>query len=257
VSTHPHQRHLGALVRALRENGRLLAALAGRCEAVGLAPPISGATFRRPADIAAYLGPEMAHLPQEQLRVVLLDRRNRLIDAPLVYQGGQTETAVRLAECFREAVRCAAAALVLVHCHPSGDPNPSPDDVQLTHQAGEAGALLGIGVLDHVVIAADGFVSLREAGLYIPPPPPPPPPPAPTSVADSLAVGSSTQVRVPRGSGDEVDRWTYDCRQCGTRMPGTQATPIQLPGLARGAQRRMTDADRESRATELVQPAAA
>jgi hypothetical protein len=233
VSTYPHQRHLGALVRALRENGRLLATLAGRCEAVGLAPPISGATFRRPADIAAYLGPEMAHLPQEQLRVVLLDRRNRLIDAPLVYQGGQTETAVRLAECFRDAVRCAAAALVLVHCHPSGDPNPSPDDVQLTHQAGEAGALLGIDVLDHVVIAVDGFVSLREAGLYIPPPPT-----TASSGADSLAEGSCAQVRVPRDPGNEVERWTYDCRQCGTRMPmrlpGTEATPIQLPVLARG-----------------------
>jgi hypothetical protein len=172
----------------------------------------------------------MAHLPQEQLRVVLLDRRNRLIDAPLVYQGGQTETAVRLTECFREAVRCAAAALVLVHCHPSGDPNPSPDDVQLTHQAGEAGALLGIEVLDHVVIAVDGFVSLREAGLYIPPPPPPPLP-TPSSGADSLAERSSTQVRVPQGSSDEVESWRYDCRQCGTRMPGTEATPIQLPGF--------------------------
>jgi len=227
VSTHPHQRHLGALVRALRENGRLLATLAGRCEAVGLAPPISGATFRRPADIAAYLGPEMAHLPQEQLRVVLLDRRNRLIDAPLVYQGGQTETAVRLAECFREGVRCAAAALVFVHCHPSGDPTPSPDDVQLTHQAGEAGALLGIDVLDHVVIAVDGFVSLREAGLYIPPPPSPPT--TASSGADSLAEGSSTQVRAPRGSSNEDESWRYDCSKCGTRMPGTEATPTQLP----------------------------
>jgi len=254
VSTHPHQRHLGALVRALRENGRLLATLAGRCEAVGLAPPISGATFRRPADIAAYLGPEMAHLPHEQLRVVLLDRRNRLIDAPLVYQGVQTETAVRLAECFREAVRCAAAALVLVHCHPSGDPNPSPDDVQLTHQAGEAGALLGIDVLDHVVIAVDGFVSLREAGLYIPPPPPTT---TASPGADPLAEGSSTQIRVPRRSSDEVESWRYDCRQCGTCMPGTDATPIQLPGLARGPQRWMTDADRESRAIELIQPAGA
>ena len=129
MSTHPHQRHFAALVRALRENGRLLATLAGRCEIAGLPQPTRGPTFRRPAEIAAYLGPEMVHLAQEQLRVVLPDRRNRLIDAPIVSQGGQTETSVRLAECFREAVRCAAAALVMVHCHPSGDPTPSPDDV--------------------------------------------------------------------------------------------------------------------------------
>jgi DNA repair protein RadC len=169
MNARPHQSHLVALVRALRENGRLLAILAGRCDAIALAPPSRGATFRRPADIAAYLGPEMAQLPQEQLRVVLLDRRNWLIDAPLVYQGGQAETTVRLAECFRDAVRCAAAALVFVHCHPSGDPTPSPDDVRLTREAGEASALLGIDVLDHAVVADDGFVSLREAGLYIPP----------------------------------------------------------------------------------------
>jgi hypothetical protein len=122
----------------------------------------------------------------------------------------------------------------------------------LTHQAGEAGALLGIDVLDHVVIAVDGFVSLREAGLYIPPPPT-----TASSGADSLPEGSSTQVRVPRGSSGKVESWTYDCRQCGTRMPGTEATPIQLPGFVRGAQRWMTDADRESSATEVVQPAAA
>jgi DNA repair protein RadC len=79
-------------VRTLRENGRLLAALARRCETDRLAPPAASPTFREPADIAAYLGPEMVDLPQEQLRVVLLDRRGRLIDSPLIYQGGQTET---------------------------------------------------------------------------------------------------------------------------------------------------------------------
>jgi len=98
----------------------LLAALARRCEADRLAPSASGPTFREPADIAAYLGPEMRDLSQEQLRVVLLDRRGRLIDSPLIHQGGQTETAVRLADCFRDAVRSNAAAIVLVHNHPSG-----------------------------------------------------------------------------------------------------------------------------------------
>jgi DNA repair protein RadC len=107
----------------------------------------------------------MADLPQEQLRVVLLDRRGRLIDVPLVYQGGQSETAVRLADCFREAVRRSAAAIVLVHNHPSADPTASPDDVQLTHAAGQAGLLLGISVLDQVILARDGFVSLRAEGF--------------------------------------------------------------------------------------------
>ena len=170
MSAPPRQRHLAALVRTLRENGRLLAMLARWCEADRLTPPAHGGTFHQPADIAAYLGPEMADLPQEQLRVVLLDRRGRLIDTPLVYQGGQSETAVRLADCFREAVRRSAAAVVLVHNHPSGDPSASYDDVRLTHDAGQAGLLLGISVLDQVILAREGFSSLRAEGLYVPPP---------------------------------------------------------------------------------------
>jgi DNA repair protein RadC len=175
VSAPRQRRTLPALVRTLRENGRLLASLARRSETDRLALPSAGPTFREPADIAAYLGPEMVDLPQEQLLVVLLDRRNRLIDAPLIYQGGQTETAVRLADSFREAVRANAAALVLVHNHPAGDQAPSADDVQLTHEAGQAGLLLGITVVDHVIIAREGFSSLRALGLYVPPPAPPPP----------------------------------------------------------------------------------
>jgi DNA repair protein RadC len=78
---------------------------------------------------------------------------------------------------------------VFVHCHPSGDPTPSPEDIRLTREAGEAGAVLGIDVLDHVIIAGDGFVSLREAGLYIPP--------AALSKANVSATSSSSLVRVP------------------------------------------------------------
>jgi DNA repair protein RadC len=169
MSAPPRRQHVAALVRTLRENGRLLALLARRSEADGLVPPAHGPTFHQPADIAAYLGPDMSDLPQEQLRVVLLDRRARLIDAPLVYQGGQSETAIRFADCFREAVRRSAAAVVLVHNHPSGDPSASPDDVRLTHEAGQAGVLLGIPVLDHVILARNGFVSMRAQGWFAPP----------------------------------------------------------------------------------------
>jgi hypothetical protein len=122
----------------------------------------------------------------------------------------------------------------------------------LTQEAGEAGALLGIDVLDHVVIAVDGFVSLREAGLYIPPPPS-----AASSGADSLAEGLSTQVRVPRSSSDEVEGCRYDCRYCGARVPGPDASCFSCQRWPRRPQRRMPGADREFHATELVQPAAA
>jgi hypothetical protein len=205
VSTSKRRRTLPALVRTLRENGRLLAALARRCEIGSLAPPVASPTFREPADIAAYLGPEMGDLPQEQLRVVLLDRRGRLIDTPLIYQGGQTETAVRLADCFRDAVRSSAAAMVLVHNHPSGDPTPSPDDVHLTHRAGVAGVLLGMDVLDHVIIAREGFSSLRAEGLYVPPaagapPDAPPEPPARFDVHADEAMGCSAGATTARAA---------------------------------------------------------
>ena len=77
---------------------------------------------------------------------------------------------MRLAECFREAVREGATALVLVHNHPSGRPEPSPEDVRLTDDAARAGELLGVEVLDHVILGRSGFSSLRATGLYTPRP---------------------------------------------------------------------------------------
>jgi hypothetical protein len=229
VSAPPQRGTLPALVRTVRENGRLLAALARRCETDHLAPSIASPTFREPADIAAYLGPEMRDLPQEQLRVVLLDRRGRLIDAPLIYQGGQTETAVRLADCFRAAVRSNAAAIVLVHNHPSHDPTPSADDVQMTHDAGRAGLLLGIPVLDQVILAREGIASLRAEGLYVPPPPPPPPPPAAGGAGappEAPVDAPLPRVRRPRRWGDGVLGWGYDCARCGASARGFDASRV-------------------------------
>lgn len=157
-----------SILHLVRENLRLLADLVTRYE---LAPPTQNPAeriLRGPADVATYLAPELADLPQEQLRVVLLDSKNRVLAVCLVYQGGLNATVVRLADCFREAVRLGAAALILVHNHPSGDPSPSPEDVRLTQEAGRAGDLLGIEVLDHLIVGRQGHVSLREKGLYAP-----------------------------------------------------------------------------------------
>ena len=153
----------------VRENLRLLAALARRHEVGYLAPAPDRRNVRHPDDIAAYLGAEMAGLDQEQLRVVLLDTRNDVLGIHLVYQGGLNATVIRLADCFREAVRENAAAIVLVHNHPSGNPAPSAADVELTRSAAQAGELLGIALLDHVVIGRGRHASLRQLGLYHPP----------------------------------------------------------------------------------------
>jgi DNA repair protein RadC len=157
-----------ALLHLVRENLRLLGELARRYEVGLLADAADGRVVRSPADLAAYLGPELAALDQEQLRAVLLDTKNHLLGSSIVYQGGLNATVVRLADCFREAVRANAAAVILLHNHPSGDPTPSPEDIRLTAEAAKAGDLLGIEVLDHLVVAAQGHVSLREKGLFTP-----------------------------------------------------------------------------------------
>src|SRR5579884_573668 len=158
-----------ALLHLVRENLRLLEELATRYEVPRLDARPEGQQVRSPADLASYLAPELADLAQEQLRVVLLDTKNHILGTQLVYQGGINATAIRLADCFREAVARGAASVVFAHNHPTGDPTPSPEDVRLTRDAGQVGELLGIELLDHIVVGRQGHVSLRELGLYRPP----------------------------------------------------------------------------------------
>jgi DNA repair protein RadC len=110
-------------------------------------------------------GPEMALLEQEHVRVVLLDTRSRVISWKDVHIGNVHSAVVRVAEVFKEAVREGCPSIIIVHNHPSGDPEPSPDDAGLTKQLEEAGRLLGVEVADHIVIGRSGIVSLRERGL--------------------------------------------------------------------------------------------
>ena len=118
-----------------------------------------------PEDIANLLLADMALLEQEHLRVVLLNSRNQVLAAPEVYKGTVNSTHVRAADLFRDAVREGCPAIIVVHNHPSGDPTPSSDDAAITRQIVEAGALLGVEVLDHIILARGGLASLRERGL--------------------------------------------------------------------------------------------
>jgi len=111
---------------------------------------------------------EMALLEQEHLRVILLNTRNQVLAMPEVYKGNVNSAVVRVGEVFRDAVRENCPTVIVVHNHPSGDPTPSADDAAVTQQIVEAGRLLGIEVLDHVVIARRGFASLKELGLGFP-----------------------------------------------------------------------------------------
>jgi len=122
-------------------------------------------SINSPADAADMVRYEMSALEQEHLRVILLDRRNRVLDIVEVYKGSVNSSQVRVAEIFKEAVRKNASAIVVVHNHPSGDPTPSPDDVAVTRAIVQSGKLLDIDVLDHLVIGQGKWVSLKERGL--------------------------------------------------------------------------------------------
>jgi len=97
--------------------------------------------------------------------VMLLDRRNRVLETVDLYRGSVSSSQIRVGEIFREAVRKNASALIVIHNHPSGDPTPSPDDVAVTRAILQAGKMLDVDVLDHLVIGAGRWVSLKERGL--------------------------------------------------------------------------------------------
>jgi DNA repair protein RadC len=123
-------------------------------------------TINSPADAAALVQYEMSLLEQEHLRVILLDRRNRVMDIVEVYQGSVNSAQGRIAEVLKPAVARMASAIIVVHSHPSGDPTPSPEDVAVTRAIVQAGKLLDIEALDHIVIGHGGrWVSMKERGL--------------------------------------------------------------------------------------------
>jgi DNA repair protein RadC len=121
--------------------------------------------IKSPEDVFLLIGSEMALLEQEQLRVLLLDTKNRVIRTVIVYQGSVNSAQIRVAELFRDAIRANAPSIVLVHNHPSGDPEPSRADAHVTAEACRAGELLGIEIIDHVVIGDSRFCSLRREGM--------------------------------------------------------------------------------------------
>lgn len=130
------------------------------------AVPDDRPAIKAPADAANLLMYQMMGYDQEYLYVILLDTRNRVIGKPVeVYHGSLNTSLIRVGEIFRHAIKVNAAAVIVVHNHPSGQPDPSPEDVAVTRAIVEAGKLLDIDVLDHVVIGANRFVSLKERGL--------------------------------------------------------------------------------------------
>ena len=117
---------------------------------------------RDAADLVMY---EMSALSQEELWVMQLDTRNQLLHTEHLYKGSLNASMVRVGELFRKALQMNAASILLIHNHPSGDPSPSPEDVNLTRAAVQAGKLLDVEVLDHLVVGQGRFVSMKEKNL--------------------------------------------------------------------------------------------
>jgi DNA repair protein RadC len=130
-----------------------------------VAPPTERLCIKSPADAAHLLLADMSALEQEELRTIIVDSKNQVLKIHTVYVGSLNTAVVRIAEVFREAIRLNAAALIVAHNHPSGDVSPSPEDVHVTRQLVEAGKLLGVDVLDHLVLGNQCWLSLKERGL--------------------------------------------------------------------------------------------
>jgi DNA repair protein RadC len=144
-----------AQIKAAIELGRRLAK----------ADPQDRPTINSPEDANALVQYEMSALQQEHLWVMQLDTKNQVININKLYKGSLNSSTVRVGELFRPAIERNAASIIMLHNHPSGDPAPSPEDVALTRAVVEAGRLLDIEVLDHLVIGQGRFVSLKKRGL--------------------------------------------------------------------------------------------
>ena len=128
-------------------------------------PDLERIVINCPEDAADLVQYEMSTLDQEELRVIILNPRNHVIKIVTIYRGSLNSSQVRVGEIFRPAIKLNAAAIIVVHNHPSSDPSPSPDDLALTREIFKAGRLLDTQVLDHLIIGGNSFVSLNRRGL--------------------------------------------------------------------------------------------
>ncbi len=118
-----------------------------------------------PDDVARFLMASMAGLQQEELHVLMLDVKNYVRKHARIYRGNTSSASIRAGEVFREAVRDNATSVIIAHNHPSGDPTPSADDIAVTRDLVQAGKLLDIQVLDHLIIGSGRWASLKSMGL--------------------------------------------------------------------------------------------
>lgn len=121
-------------------------------------------TIRSPEDAASYLMTDMTSLRQEHVVVLFLNIKNEVLHKQTIFIGSLNSSIIHPREIFREAVKRSAASIICAHNHPSGNPAPSPEDIEVTERLEDAGRLLGIELLDHIIIGDHKFISLKEKG---------------------------------------------------------------------------------------------
>ena len=124
----------------------------------------AGQRVTTPADVYLICS-DIANLAQEAFHVLCIDVKNRLINRHMVSLGLANASLVHPREVFRPAIEAGSSTIVIVHQHPSGDPTPSAEDIKITRQLIEAGKIVDIKVMDHVIIGRPGYLSLRESGM--------------------------------------------------------------------------------------------
>lgn len=140
---------------AAMELGRRIACLA----------PLERVVIRTPDDVAGLLMPRFRYEAKEHFLIVLLSTKNHVLKTPVISVGSLNASIVHPREVFREAINASAASIILVHNHPSGDASPSREDIELTRKLAQAGKILDIPVLDHVVLGDGNYISLKEKGI--------------------------------------------------------------------------------------------
>ncbi|MCL4378188.1 MAG: DNA repair protein RadC [Actinobacteria bacterium] len=121
--------------------------------------------FRCSEEVANYYIPLMKDLKKEQFKVILLDIKNKIIKDILISQGSLTSSIVHPREVLKPAIQASAASVIFIHNHPSGDPEPSSDDIEVTNRLCRSCSIMGINMLDHIIVAENGYYSFRQKDL--------------------------------------------------------------------------------------------
>ncbi len=122
-------------------------------------------TIRSPQDVSTYLMEDLRYLQKEHFVCLFLNTKNHVIGQETLSMGSLNASIVHPREVFRAAIKRSSASIICVHNHPSGDPTPSPEDIQMTARLVEAGQIIGIEVLDHIILGDQNFISLKEKGF--------------------------------------------------------------------------------------------